>query len=206
MAVTEAEQQQERTRERRLGVKLRLQQALLDLAGDNSFRDVKIERIAEAAGISRSNFYFYYRDKHELLMDAAAEAASELYERADEWWQSEGDDPLAAIEAGLAGVAKAWRRHFQILEIATEVSTYDTDVREFWRALVTRFVESTAEHIRAEQRRGQIDEAIDADRTAEVICWGSERCLYILVAQMERDPEALVSTLAQTWYRTLYRG
>ena len=33
-----------------------------------SFADLSIERIATRAGISRTAFYFYFRDKRELLM------------------------------------------------------------------------------------------------------------------------------------------
>src|SRR3981081_4687209 len=43
------------------------------LAGGSSYADLNVERIATAAGISRTVFYFYFRDKRDLLMRLAGD-------------------------------------------------------------------------------------------------------------------------------------
>ncbi|MBA2430220.1 MAG: helix-turn-helix transcriptional regulator, partial [Thermoleophilaceae bacterium] len=44
-----------------------VRRATLELVEDASFKDLTVDEIARAAGISRSAFYFYFRDKHDLL-------------------------------------------------------------------------------------------------------------------------------------------
>lgn len=191
------------TARRRGEVKARLQQAMLELIRTQPFGELRIESIAEAAGLSRSAFYFYYGDKYELLMEAAGEAAEALYGQADLWWHGEGE-PAELIRRGLSGVAGLWAENRELLAIAVEVSTYEAQVRDFWRALVTRFVDATAAHIRREQGAGRIDAALDAAGTAETLIWGAERSLYIFVATGDRSPEEIVESLTATWLRALY--
>ncbi|MET1020260.1 MAG: TetR/AcrR family transcriptional regulator, partial [Microterricola sp.] len=47
-----------------------LQQALLELARENSLDDITIGDIAIRAGVNRSSFYQHYSDKETLLADA----------------------------------------------------------------------------------------------------------------------------------------
>ena len=49
------------------------------LAEGASYSDLNIERIATRAGISRTAFYFYFRDKRELLMRLTADVNELLY-------------------------------------------------------------------------------------------------------------------------------
>src|SRR3712207_7614489 len=53
------------------------------LAEGASFAELNIERIATRAGISRTAFYFYFRDKRELLvrLTRSEEHTSELQSR-----------------------------------------------------------------------------------------------------------------------------
>src|SRR3712207_2316745 len=55
-----------------------------------SFAELGIERIATRAGISRTAFYFYFRDKRELLVRLTEQANAELMAAAETWW-SGGD-------------------------------------------------------------------------------------------------------------------
>jgi hypothetical protein len=90
--------------------------------------------------------------------------------------------------------------------VATEVSTYDEEVRELWVAIVERFIEATAAHIRSEQASGLITAALDARATAEALVWMNERCSYIYLGRGERRPEELVAAMAPVWTAALYPG
>lgn len=166
------------------------------------FNDLRIDDIAREAGASRSAFYFYFRDKQDLLLALTAEASDELYREADRWWHGDGD-PQVLVREALSGVASVYAAHAHLLRVATEASTYDEEVREFWRSLVERFVAATAEHIRREQAAGRA-RPLDADRTAEALVWMAERCLYIYLSRDERSPQAVVDALVPVWLGTLY--
>lgn len=176
--------------------------ATIELAEQAPFNDLTVEEIARAAGISRTAFYFYFRDKQDLLMAAAADVADALYREADRWWGADGP-PEVLVREAIAGVVAVYEQHADLLRVATEVSTYDPEVSRLWRGLVARFVVATADHIRAEQAVGRIGE-LEPDRTAEALMWMAERCCYVYLVSGERSSEELVESLATVWLRALY--
>src|SRR3954447_3069079 len=113
------------------------------LRDGSSFADLNVERIATRAGIKRTAFYFYFRDKRELLMRLTAEVSEELYEVAESWFEGD-DDQLAAA---LRQIGELYREHAALLRAVVEVSTYDEEVATFWRGLVGRFVDATQKRL-----------------------------------------------------------
>lgn len=178
--------------------------ATLELVRETPFKDLTVDDIARGAGLTRSAFYFYFRDKHELLMAATEEAVDALYRQADRWWHGDGDAEKLVREA-LAGVVAVYAEHATLLRVATEVSTYDDEVREFWRGLVARFVTATAAHLRREQAAGRT-RSLDPDRTAESLVWMTERYCYIYLGSGERTGDEVVEALAPLWVAALYPG
>lgn len=193
-----------RTYRRREETKTRLQRSLLDWLSSSSFQELRIEDIAETAGLSRSAFYFYYPDKRSLLMEAAAGVSDALFEQADRWWHGEGE-PEELITEALTGVAELWGENRELLCTAVEVSTYDDGVRDFWRGLIGGFIDATAEHIAREQKSGEIDPGLDAALTAEVLIWGVQHNLYVLCTTAGRRVTDLVEPTTSIWMRAMYR-
>lgn len=177
----------------------------LELADRAPFRDISVDEIARAAGISRSAFYTHFRDKHDLLLAAVAEVVDELYLMSDRWWHGEGP-PAERVRRALEGVVSVYGEHAGLLRVATEVSTYDDEVRGFWLQIMDRFIAATAGHIRSEQERGLIAQAMEPRATAEGLVWMAERCAYIYLARGERTPEEVVAAMAPVWTAALYPG
>jgi TetR/AcrR family transcriptional regulator, ethionamide resistance regulator len=179
--------------------------AALELAEAGPFRDVSVDEIASAAGLSRSAFYTHYRDKHDLLRVAVSDVADQLYVMADRWWHGEGA-PADRVRTSLEGVVAVYAENASLLRIATEVSTYDDEVRELWLGIVQRFIDATAEHIESEQSKGLVSRALDPRGTAESLVWMVERTSYIYLARSDRGPEQVVATMAPVWTAALYPG
>ena len=99
-----------------------------------------------------------------------------------------------------------YAKHASLLRVATEVSTYDEEVRDFWASVLDRFITEAADHIRSEQREGLIPETLEARPTAEGLVWMVERCCYVYLAAGERAPATLVDELAPVWVAALYPG
>jgi AcrR family transcriptional regulator len=177
----------------------------LSLAEAVPFRDVTVDEIARDAGLSRSAFYTHFRDKHDLLLEAVREVTEELYRMSERWWSGDGP-PGDRVRQSLEGIVSVYSEHASLLRVATEVSTYDDEVREFWLSIMDRFVESTAEHIRSEQSAGLIPGTMEAQATAEGLVWMAERCCYIYLALGERAAEDVVSAMAPVWAAALYPG
>src|SRR3954468_19345715 len=120
------------------------------LAEGASYADLNVERIATAAGISRTAFYFYFADKRDLLMRLAGDVTELLYRQADIWFSGEGADPEDEIREALTRIAELYREHGTLIRAIVEVSTYEEDIATFWRGLLNRFVDATARRIEAE--------------------------------------------------------
>jgi len=192
-------------RSRRETVRAALSRALLELVEETPFKDISVDEIAAAAGIKRSAFYFYFRDKQELLVAAASETAEALYAEADRWWHGQGP-PERRLEEALRGMATLYERHAGLLRAATEVSTYDDEVRVFWRDVIERFIEATATHLEREQEAARVPRTLDARATAESLVWMAERCCYVYLARRDRTAGELVESLSATWAAALYAG
>ncbi len=171
-----------------------------------SYANLSIERIATRAGISRTAFYFYFADKRELLMRLAADVGQQLYREAETWWSGSGDGPAQLTEA-LGKIAVLYRAHGPLVCAIVEVSTYDPPVGVFWRGLVGRFVDASAERIETEQAAGRADAVLDPTATAFALVWMTERSFHQMLVQEDPIPVGeLVEALALVWRSTVYGG
>ncbi|CAN5568241.1 hypothetical protein BH20ACT15_BH20ACT15_01760 [soil metagenome] len=192
-------------RRRREQARTDVLRAALELAESAPFRDVTVDEIARATGISRSAFYTHFADKHELLMAALGEVAEELQRESDRWWGSSGT-PAERVRKAVEGIVSVYAEQAGLMRVATEVSTYDDEVRALWLSVIELFIEATADHIRAEQRAGLIPDLLEARPTAEGLVWMVERCCCIYIAGGRRAPEELVAEIAPVWAAALYPG
>jgi AcrR family transcriptional regulator len=170
------------------------------LAEGASYADLHIERIATRAGISRTAFYFYFRDKRQLLMRLTEDVNEQLFQQADIWFSGAGE-PEPEIRAALSNIAALYAEHGVLLRAIVEVSTYDDEVARFWRDMLGRFVEASRKRIEADQAAGRAV-ACDAHATAFALCWMTERTLY----QQLVEGAALdaVDAMAGIWLRAVY--
>lgn len=177
-------------------------EALLDEGA--SYAELGIERIATRAGISRTAFYFYFRDKRELLMRLTAGVAEELFAEAERWWSGDGEGE-PELRAAIAKIVGIYRRHPALLRAIVEAAAYDDEVARFWRALVGRFTDSTRERIEREQAAGRVDAAISAQATAFALVWMTERSSYERLVQDGAVAEQpLVEALCRIWLAAVY--
>jgi AcrR family transcriptional regulator len=171
------------------------------LAGGSSYADLNVERIAKAAGISRTAFYFYFRDKRDLLMRLAGDVTELLYAQADIWFSGEGEDPEQEIREALTRIAELYREHGVLIRAIVEVSTYEEDIATFWRGLLQRFVDATARRIEIED---QLPDGT-AVATAFALTWMVERTFYQALVQEDPIPQAeMVDAIVGIYRGTVY--
>jgi TetR/AcrR family transcriptional regulator, ethionamide resistance regulator len=188
-----------RTREE---IQAAVRTALVELLAERPFKDVTIDELARRADLSRTAFYFYYPDKNEVLKEAAVTAAAEIYAEADRWWHGSGP-PEQLIREALEGIANVYCDHGDMLRAAVEVTTYDTEFRAFYRALIRRFVDATAEHLRRELDAGRA-RRLDADLVAESLVWMAERCAYTFFLIEGRPVDEAIKPLTAIWVHAVY--
>jgi AcrR family transcriptional regulator len=188
-----------RTREE---VQAAVREALVELLAERPFKDVTIDELARRAGLSRTAFYFYYPDKNEVLKEAAESVAAEIYAEADRWWHGSGP-PEQLVREALEGIASVYLKHDDMLRATLEVTTYDAGFRAFYWALVRRFVDATAEHLRRELDAGRARH-LDIEVTSESLVWMAERCAYAFFLTEGRPQSEVIEPLTAIWVHALY--
>lgn len=174
------------------------------LAEGASYAELSVEQIATRAGISRTAFYFYFRDKRELLMRLTEDVAAQLYGRAEGWWSGDGDGAAELADA-LASIFAIYRAHAPLLRAVVEAAAYDETTAIAWRALVGRFVTTTRERIEREQAAGIVDASLPAAEIAFGLCWMTERSAYeLLVQDGDFTDDGLVQGLLAIWLGAVY--
>jgi AcrR family transcriptional regulator len=173
------------------------------LAEGTSYPELKIERIAKRAGISRTAFYFYFRDKRELLMRLTEDVTQRLYAEGDIWFSGERD-PAGELRQALYNVAALYRRHGDVLRAIVDAASADEEVARFWHGLIDRFVDSTEKRIEDERTDGRTGPG-DPRATAFALCWMTERTFHQQFVLREPVPqEDLVDALCGIWVRAVY--
>ena len=168
-----------------------------------SFADLNIERIARRAGISRTAFYFYFKDKRELLLRLTEEITEQLYAQADRWFSGHGE-PADELREALVRVAGLYDEHFALLRAIVEVSTYDEEVAQHWRGLLGRFAVPAQRRIEEERAAGR-GQDVPAQATAFALVWMTERTFYQQMVQGSPVERAeLVAALNGIWLRAVY--
>jgi AcrR family transcriptional regulator len=174
------------------------------LAEGVSYAELNIQRITTRAGISRTAFYFYFRDKRELLLRLTEDVTDELYRQGDIWFSGVGDASEEVGEA-LTNIGGLYHEHGAVLRAIVQAASLDDEVAVFWHAVVDRFVAATARRITALQETGDAADGVDAHATAFALCWMIERTFNQQLALGQPLPEqALVDALTGIFVRAVY--
>ena len=176
--------------------------ALLDEGA--SYADLNIERIATRAGISRTAFYFYFRDKRELLLRLTEDVTDELYRQGDIWFSGDGE-PTTELAQALGNIGALYREHGAVLRAIVQAAATDDEVAVFWHAILDRFVDATARRIDELRADGGTVVAEDARACAFALCWMIERAFnQQLVLGEPIAHDQLVAALSGIFVRAVY--
>ena len=157
----------------------------------------------DETGLRRSSFYYYFRDRHDLVVELLEKLAAELVPMNEVWFCADGDR-VANLRAGYEGVGRFWARHGPVLRAIADAATHDREVERAHRRFVERFVRGTAERIRADIECGQIA-PLDPEETARALILMSERFLNEKLGRDHHtDWRPVIDTLATIWQRALY--
>jgi AcrR family transcriptional regulator len=111
---------------------LAMEQLLLD---GEEFSSTTVDRLAEAAGISRASFYLNYRDKADLVTHLFDEVQSEIIAAAGQWFKNAGSTTYPDIRKSLAGILGVYRDHYVILSAMQQTALTNMEVAERWQLM-----------------------------------------------------------------------
>jgi AcrR family transcriptional regulator len=184
--------------------------ALEELLAHHPLRDLGVEEIAAAAGITRTRFYHYFKSKYEayaaLLRRILGEVLA-VYNLPESWWvRPEKARPRESLAATLRQVLEVWLKHGHVLREASDMWNAVPEVREQWQEVMAGLSDATRHAIERERERGVAPAGPDAQRLAESLIWQGERLLFLTLmdASGAMDLDELVDLGVALWLRSIY--
>lgn len=180
---------------------MQLLAALADQLQDRSLAEVSVADVADAAGLGRSAFYFYFAGKQEAvrqllagLFEEVTGAVSQIVEGAT--------DPRQAIAAALALDFASWREHRQLFLAMLDARDGDTQTRAIWEAWLTRYEDFLAGYI----DRNRIVDGADAQVLAHSLISMNERVLERHLRACGDDEQAaeLLAATVHVWQASIF--
>lgn len=176
------------------------------LQGGATYTELSVEQIAQAAGISRSTFYLYFRDKVDVLLRLSGCLRTESYAIAAAWRPTGPDGGLDGLARTYELIIRHYRKYAALLAAIGEVAAYDPAVRETWSVYQRQFVERTIAVLEEEQEAGRTPTAIDAALAAKVIVQGGGQVISRQVADSDgADDSEVARELAVGYWYGVYR-
>ncbi len=189
--------------QRRPAIEAKLLEATERLLSDGTpYTELSIQQLCSEAGIARSTFYVYFRDKADLVARLAEEMVGQLSEAASAWWQpgATRDELLTATRR----VIEAYVAHSALFAALTETAAYDAEMRAMQVEIVERNAHPLAELIARGKRDGSVRD-VHTEETVSALAWMLQGSCYNLAlgageAQIDRLAEALTGIIWHSIY------
>ncbi|HEX4109881.1 MAG TPA: TetR/AcrR family transcriptional regulator [Solirubrobacteraceae bacterium] len=175
-----------------------------ELLRERAFRDLSVEDVMAVTSMSRSSFYVYFRDRHDLLLHLVQQIGDEIFALADRWYHG-GGDPRAELREGLDGVAVAYARHGRVLRAISDAAVVDPQVETVYRSLIERFVVASEVRLAQEPVAGGVG-VEQRQQIALSLVLMTERYLNHSFGDSVPlvTPALAAEALLVIWQRTLY--
>jgi AcrR family transcriptional regulator len=191
----------------KIGKSERTRAAILDAALEfiwsHPFRDMTVNALMASTGLSRSAFYQYFNDLHDLMDTLLSMLNEEVLAVTGPWFEGTGD-PIALLNDSLAGVVDVCYRLGPILRATENASATDKQLEKAWALFVKQFDDAVTLRIEADQEQGLIPN-LDAHTMAIAL---NRLNVYMFIqafGQRPRSkPEPVREALARIWISTLY--
>jgi AcrR family transcriptional regulator len=191
----------------RIGKSERTRAAILDAALEfiwsHPFRDMTVKSLTTSAGLSRTAFYQYFEDLHDLMETLLDMLREDVFAATGSWFTGVGD-PIDLLNESLAGLVDVCYRLGPILRAADDAAATDERFEKAWNQFVKQFDDAVTTRIEADQAQGLIP-----DFDARPVAVGLNRLdAYTLIeafGQRPRSkPEPVLEALSRIWISTLY--
>jgi len=175
----------------------------LEFVWKHPFRDLTVNALMTPTGISRSAFYQYFKDLHDLMEALLNLLKDEVYAVTGPWFEGTGD-PIVLLNESLTGLVDVCYRLGPILRAANDAAATDARYEKVWKQFIEQFDAAVATRIEADQEQGLIPD-FDARPVAEALNRLDVLTLLDAFGQRpRRKPEPVQEALTRIWISTLY--
>ena len=191
----------------RIGKSERTRAAILDTALEfiwsHPFRDMTVNALMAETGLSRSAFYQYFDDLHDLMESLLEILQDEIFAATGSWFTGVGD-PIVFLKESLAGLVEVCYRLGPILRATVDAAASDKRLEKAWLEFMGEFDDAATTRIEADQQQGLIPN-FDAHPVAFALNRLDAYTLSEAFGQRPRKkPEPVLAALIRIWVSTLY--
>jgi len=177
--------------------------AALDFVWSHPFRDMTVTSLMATTGVSRSAFYKYFNDLHEVMETLLGMLQGEIFVAAEPWIAGAGD-PIALLQEALAGLVDVGYQRGPFLRAITDAASTDARLEKAWVQFLAGFDDAATARIEADQEQRLIP-----DFEARPVAYALNRLdAYTLLQAFgqhpRKQPEPVREALARIWISTLF--
>ncbi|HZR35175.1 MAG TPA: helix-turn-helix domain-containing protein [Nevskia sp.] len=174
------------------------------IAKGSSFTELSVEKLSREAGIARSTYYLYFKDKGQLIQELGAVIAAELLQTTQRWWDISSQVTLPQLRRAMRETLKIYLHYQAVFASMAETAGYDAEVRSAFDQLLEAMTSNSLQALREGQRRGTIHRDVTEDSYMALV-WMTERFAYHRVRRGgEAELERAARILANIIWRALY--
>jgi AcrR family transcriptional regulator len=177
--------------------------AALDFLWLQPFRDMTVSSLMDRTGVSRSAFYRYFTDLHDVMTTLLDMVQEEILVAAEPWIAGVGD-PVALMHETMAGLVRVCYERGPFIRAISDAAATDDRFATAWSAFLGRFDDAAGARIHADQQQGLVAD-FDVPPVAFALNRLDASTLIDAFGQHPRsEPEPIREALAHIWIATLY--
>jgi len=156
------------------GSRQKLIEATIELMSSRGFEAMGINSILEAAGVSKSNFYYHFKSKEDLCLAALDSMTDAFFSMSDPILLNKTLSPRRRLEKFLKGMAEmieseCCNKGCPFVNLATETSDFVPAFRERISQYFDRYQQRFADVIQEGIQQGEFRSDVSAKLAAQVL-------------------------------------
>ncbi len=177
--------------------------AALDFLWSRPFREMTVNELMASTDVSRSAFYQYFNDLHDVMESLLMLLQAEIF-NVDEPWLMGTGDPVVLIRETLSGLIDVCYERGPFLRAIIDATTTDARLEKAWLDFLISFDDAGTARIEADQKQGLIP-AFDARPVMFALNRMNAYTLPRAFGHHPRQPKKpVLETLERIWISTLY--
>lgn len=170
--------------------------------GRDGYAAARVSDIAGEAGLSNGAFYWYYRDKRELLVEQLTRLLDQLLEQARAPWKAER--PSESVRLTTDRYLRFYQANADLFRVLHETMQTDPEVESMQADTRRQFHERIVRMITRGIERGRVRPTLDPELGAALLGGMTEHYAYtryVLGRYPDRDIGEVSAALAGLWAR-----
>jgi AcrR family transcriptional regulator len=164
---------------------------------ERPYRELSVEEVMSAAGLTRTIFYRHFDDLADLIVRLLQDAGGELYSTSSRLAATGTEEP-DSIRLALAEPVQVFSQHGPVLRAVAEAASHDEQIEAGYGELRDRFAGLIEQYLRAREGRTIVSDPAETARALNLM-----NMSYLLdvfgTPQPKVSPEVALQTLTEIW-------